>query len=551
MQPPIRHAVCISVAALALAACQANRPSVTAPLATCVPLASETGATTECPMAPADAATTASLPTPAAAPADSATGTASPMRNSLVVPPALRTPAGAAQDSLAGPLPVASAPVAAPATTGSLPPPETGKPARSGKPSPRQIARLNDAVASAVMQYPEIAINKARVREAAAGIDIATSALKPSADLRIAAGGNHSGSYEGRAIPYSTAGNALDTRFDGGLILRQLIFDFGAAQTDIARASYLRDAEKMKLREKIDEIAHKTAQTYLRILEQRALVALVDQTIAAHENLARIVQAHAREGHGTAADVQRVNSRLVDIRAIRSDVSLQLMAAEDQFERLTRARPGRLTPVPQLDIRIPPGADSAVQRMLANNPRLAALQATRQSTQKELEFNEANMLPKINLEVETESKNYRNGQLGRTQLEGRAMLAMRYRLMDGGLGRATSEQVHARLDGQAMTYLNEREQFEADIRQGYRAVESARRKERLLGDGVASATRVRELYMEQFKGGKRTIFELLDGQMSYYTARRSQIEGQFEGRRAVFDILRATGELTLHLSRQS
>ncbi len=94
------------------------------------------------------------------------------------------------------------------------------------------------------MQYPEIAINKARVREAAAGVDIARSALLPSADLRVAVGGNHSGSYEGRAIPYTTSVNAIDSRFDGGLILRQLIFDFGASQSDIARASYLRDARR-------------------------------------------------------------------------------------------------------------------------------------------------------------------------------------------------------------------------------------------------------------------------------------------------------------------
>jgi outer membrane protein TolC len=551
----LRHALCTSLVALLLPACQAGRQDVTLALTSCAPMAGETGTNTACAdLPPSEPRLATSLPLPRAAAGSEARTVGSQVdagqavsRTALVVPPSLRAQAGPAGNSVADPAPAALPPGIGPATTSSL----NKQPERPARTSTRQIIRLNDAVASAVMQYPEIAINKARVREAAAGIDIATSAIRPSADLRVAAGGNHSGSYEGRAIPYATAGNAVDARFDGGLILRQLIFDFGAAQTDIDRASYQRDAEKMKLREKIDEIAHKTAQTYLRILEQRSLVALVDETIAAHENLARIVQAHAREGHGTVADVQRVNSRLVDIRAIRSDVSLQLMAAEDLFERLTRARPGRLTPVPQLNVRIPASAESAVQRMLTNNPRLAAIAATRRSTQKELEYNQANMLPKINLELETESKNYRNGQLGRTQLEGRAMLAMRYRLMDGGLGQATSDQVNARLEGQEMTYLNEREQFEADIRQAYRAIDSAKRKERLLGDGVNSATKVRELYMEQFKGGKRTIFELLDGQMSYYTARRSQIEGQFEGRRAVFDILRATGELTLHLSRQS
>ncbi len=403
--------------------------------------------------------------------------------------------------------------------TGSLPSPPAG-PAAGG----RQFVRLTDAVASAVMQYPEIAINKARVREAAAGIGVAGAALLPSADLRLAAGTNYSGSFEGRALPYATASNGVDGRFDGGIVLRQLIYDFGAARSDVERAKLQRDAEQMKLIEKIDEIAHRTAQSYLRIQEQRALLALIDETVAAHQKLLSVVQAHAREGHGTAADVQRVSSRLVDVRAIRSDVSLQLMAAEDQFERLTRGKAGKLVTAPNLEPTIPPGPAAAIGRMLANNPRIAALQATRGATWKELEGHRAGLLPKINLEIDTESKNFRNGQVGRTQIEGRAMVAMRYRFMDGGLGRATDEQIRARLEGQEMTFVNEREQFEADIRQAYRAIDSAKRKTRLLGDGVASAQRVRELYLEQFKGGKRTIFELLDGHMSYFTARRSQIE---------------------------
>ncbi len=128
----------------------------------------------------------------------------------------------------------------------------------------------------------------------------------------------------------------------------------------------------MKLRERSTRSPHKTAQTYLRILEQRALVALSTRPSPRTRNLARIIQAHAREGHGTVADVQRVSSRLVDIRAIRSDVSLQLMAAEDAFERLTRARPGRLAPAPLLTPRIPAGRSrpsSACWRTIHDWPR--------------------------------------------------------------------------------------------------------------------------------------------------------------------------------------
>ncbi len=411
--------------------------------------------------------------------------------------------------------------------------------------------RLADAVATAVMTYPEIRINQSRVREASAGIGIAESALYPSLDVRFAKGLNFSGTYEGNTLPYKDASNAVDGRFDGGLILRQLVYDFGATHADIERARLVRDAEKLKLQEKVEDIAHRTSQTYLKIIEHRALAALIDETIAAHVELARIVQAHNKEGHGTLADVQRVNSRLVDVRAIRSDVSLQLLAAEDQMARLTRQTPGRLANVPDYSKAIPRSPQSAIERVMARNPRLGSLQATRQSNQKELESHSASILPRINLEVDGESKNYRNGPVGRTQAEGRAMLAMRYRLMDGGLSTATQEQIGARIASADFTLLNEREQIEADIRQAYRAIESAGRKMRLVGQGVESSRKVRELYLEQFKGGKRTIFELLDGQMSYYSIRRTQIENQFEGRRAIFDILRATGDLTVTLSARN
>ncbi len=457
----------------------------------------------------------------------------------LTLPPQLR------DASTTGSLPGAAPSTAADAVAGMQ-----ARESKQARTFGKGQIRLADAVASAVMTYPEIKINEARVREAKAGIAISEAGLYPSADLRLASGGNFSGSYEGRAVPYKTASNDVDARFDGGLILRQLVYDFGATRSDIERARYLRDAEKMKLREKIDDIAYRTSQNYLKILEQRSLLRLIDETIAAHVELARIVQAHNKEGHGTAADVSRVASRLVDVRAIRSDISLQLLSAEDQFQRLTRNKPTSLGNVPEFGKLIPASPSAAIAQMMANNPKLAALQATRQSAEKELEFQRTSALPKFNLEVETESKNFRSHVQGRTQTEGRAMMAMRYRLMDGGLSSATDQQIRARIEGSEMTYLNDREQLEADIRQAYRAIESSSRKARLVAEGVNASRKVRELYLEQFKAGKRTIFELLDGQMSFYTASRSQIESQYEGRRAMFDILRATGELTVALSKR-
>ncbi len=468
-----------------------------------------------------------------------------PRSMGLTLPPHLRD---AGTVATAAPARMAQASTTASLTTGSTSATASAAATRQAKPGPRQRLDLTKAVAGALLTYPEIRAHEARVRETRAGVDAARAPLYPQADLRLAAGANFSGSYEGDTIPYKVSSNNVDARLDGGIILRQLLVDFGATRNEIARAELLRDAEMLRLREKIDDVAGKTAQAYLRVLENRALLALVDEVVAAHVELARVVAAHAREGHGTAADVQRVNARLVDVTAIRADVSLQLSAAEDQLERLTQVRPGQLAPTPDLRRRIPATDAAAIALMLTNNPRLAAIQTTTRSSEKELEAQKASAMPRVNLEIDGESKNFRNGPDGRTQAEARAMVAMRYRFLDGGLAEATKGQILARIDNGAFTYLSEREQMEADLRQAYRAIDSAGRKMKLVSEGVNSARRVRELYLEQFKGGKRTVFELLDSQMSYFTIRRSQIENLFGAQRAIFDILRMTGQLAATLA---
>jgi outer membrane protein, adhesin transport system len=128
---------------------------------------------------------------------------------------------------------------------------------------------------------------------------------------------------------------------------------------------------------------------------------------------------------------------------------------------------------------------------------------------------------------------------------------MRYRFMDGGLAEASVEQLHHRRDGNLQQLRNENEQISADLRQAYRALSSARLKGRLVAEGVVTSAKVQELYLEQFKAGRRTVFELLDSEMSSFTARRSAIESRYDGERAVFEILRNSGRLAEALSQAS
>lgn len=403
---------------------------------------------------------------------------------------------------------------------------------------------LSEAVTQGALTFPEIRIQEQRLREARAGIDVSASQLYPSLEVRVGSGGSFTGNYSGGSVPYDVSKNQPDGRLDTSFALRQLLFDFGATAMDVSRADFIRQAEQAKLRDKIDDTSFRIAQLYLRLSEMRTVSTLLDETVAAHHRLLGIVKAQADEGHGTLADVNRVQSRLVDIATIRSDLLLQIKAAEDNFIRLTGFRPGRLRAFPSLRTKLPPDAAEAVARAKASNPRIESLVATQRSAEAELEFQKRSNLPRFGIEVDNDSKNLRDGKDGRSELNGRAMVAMRVRLLDGGLARATERQIEARIAGAGATLENESQLIATDLFQAYRTIETASQKQRLITDGVRAAGRVQELYLEQFKGGRRTVFELLDGQMAFYTARRSQIETSNEANRAMLDILRATGELT-------
>ena len=61
---------------------------------------------------------------------------------------------------------------------------------------------------------------------------------------------------------------------------------------------------------------------------------------------------------------------------------------------------------------------------------------------------------------------------------------------------------------------------------------------------MKTSSNARELYKEQFIGGKRTLLELLEVQNAYYSARFNSIVNASELRLSTYAILRSTGRLS-------
>lgn len=404
---------------------------------------------------------------------------------------------------------------------------------------------LSEAARRAIGDHPLIGLAGARVTEAKATIGVAESALYPQVEGRLGVGPGVTGTYQTSSkIGYFSDDNASGaTRGEVSLAGRQLLFDFGTTRADIERTSSLHKSEQYKVREQTEDVVSKVTDVYLKLLEQRELLTAAKENVTALEKISGLVEENEKAGNATVADMKRVRSRLVDSQTAASDAKSELQTGSDRFMRLVRQAPGTLMPAPNLSRLIPSSPEPAIRDIKKGNPRIQALEAALQAARHEAESQKASAYPKLSFETDVGVKEYRT-RVDKTELDAKGMFVFKYKFLDGGAQSRQLDQVNARVMQTEMRLRNELDELEGEVRKHYRILASARSKAESLKENVATAKKARELYDEQFRGGKRTLLELLDIQTTYYTARRTLINNKFEEQRSVNGVLQAIGRLT-------
>lgn len=413
------------------------------------------------------------------------------------------------------------------------------------KRKPNAPATLRDVIAIAIDRHPQIVAARYRVREALAGIDVAKSNGKFQLEGYYGVG---FGSMAQSLAPLESSildRDNLTNQIRNELTLsgRQLIYDFGATESGVMRAVKLKSSEDYNLAAKIEDIALNVSDAYMRVVESRELSRLNKDNIEALQKIQELVVANQKNGNGTVADVKRVEARLVDAKSVAADTEAELQNAVDRFRRLVKEEPGNLMPTPVLTSFIPKSPSLAIGILPRSSVHLLSIDAAIRGLELELKAKRQGNMPQLVMQMDAISKFY-SGRTNKNEIEARAMLNLSYKFIDGGLSDAQLAQIAARLGQEQQRYDFDRDEAEADLRQFFNAIEAARGKSRSLAEGVDASAKARELYTEQFRGGKRTLFELLDIQTAYFSASRNQIMNFFEEQRSVYSVLKTLGIFT-------
>jgi adhesin transport system outer membrane protein len=403
---------------------------------------------------------------------------------------------------------------------------------------------LGEAVGAAVLSHPLMGAQAAKVTGSLADVRTAQGAIKPQMQIYAGSGGSYLGTYANYPSQFDAVNVPGTARSDAGFTLRQLVYDFGAAKADIARSRSLVDAERLRLADQAEDIALRTVNAYFNLLEQSELIALIDKVVADDNNFANLVKLNESQGNGTVADVNRIRSKVIEVEAVRTDISTSYQTAQDEFYRLTKLDPSQVRRSPAGLPRIPSSYEPALEEARQSNPSLLALSANGASIDYQLASQQAQRLPRVDVQGDGLVKHY-VGSAAASQgiVDSRLMLMVSYKLLDGGIMASQADRIREDRKANDFRTLDEKESIELNLRRFYQALSANRVKETAAIQGTATAQKANSLYLEQFKAGKRTVFEVLDSRMVVFTMQKNAVTGKYEQLRAAYGILRNMGQL--------
>ncbi len=258
---------------------------------------------------------------------------------------------------------------------------------------------------------------------------------------------------------------------------KQLIFDFGATRSEVERNRALIDSEKFKLADQAEDIALRTVNAFLNLLEQGELIRLIDQTVVQQRELANIVRLNQESGNGTKADLDHIQAKIIEIEALRTDIKTAHLTAMDEFGRLTGLRPQQVRRPSASKAMVPATVDMALNRARSNNPSMAAISAAGVALNHQLESTRAQRLPKLELQGEALNKHYQGARaFSNGVVDAKVLATLSFKLYDGGMLEAQTDRVRANVEANGFNLLDERETVELNLRRFYLTVASSRAK---------------------------------------------------------------------------
>ena len=339
--------------------------------------------------------------------------------------------------------------------------------------------------------------------------DAARGSLLPHLDFNASAG---RGELESVTAPKITSRKTVTTT------LRQTLID-EVARHEWRRQDRLTQSAELQLESASSNAMMEVTGAWLSALQAAVNVRLGRDYEVLLEELSRYIAERVAAGGSSAADRDRVKSRVANIRSALADSRAALQTAVRNLEVLTGSSFAALAlDVPTEALQVPLSRSQARELALYQNQDLLAARAEAAAAAIERASAKARYLPKLDVEVSQNRSLNAIGALGYTH-DTTAMLVLSMSVLNGGADRAQVDAADARRRQLDATARSVERKLLQEIDTAYSNLDAAANRFTSVRDELSANERVVAAYRAQLVGANRQLLDVLDAYQHLYQSR--------------------------------
>ena len=407
---------------------------------------------------------------------------------------------------------------------------------------------LDQLIAEALANSPDLAIARSRLKEAQATAHLADADRGATIGLGLNAGhldADLDNPLDGTPLARSDKINTHRTLLASNLSAKWEADLFGQKQSDADAARYaaLASAEQTHIAQL--QIAAAVADAYLQARALEARQQLADANIATLEKLAHYVDARYRAGHTTAYEKTEAQSHLTAARAARSTLEAERAAQIRKIAVLLGKTPqGYHLPASTADaLNHPPAAPSGQtpQGLIERRPDLRARAAEINARAAKVASAKADLYPRLTLNFLGQGMlniDSHDTQKGLLDLLG---ASLQVPLFTNGRVQANIDAADARLKTALLQYDQTLLQALADVDNAYQASDALASQTRLLAQARDEAEKQATDAEKLYRYGNKTLADTLSARISANQNADNHLRSQLAHDQTLIALYKALG----------
>lgn len=407
-----------------------------------------------------------------------------------------------------------------------------------------QAHTLHDVVQYTVKTNPEV-LRSAKLKHATRQqVDQARADYYPRLDLHAGVGrekayNNNTKSYRGDHL--------TSWRRQLGLVLRQNIFRGFQTYYEVKRTTAKTDADSYKVCATAEDLALQATDAYYNVLRFKRQVSVGQDNLKEHRGIFDMIKKRGESGVGREADISQATGRLALAKSNLYALENDYKNAKVTFQRVTGMEGHGLSmPADPSKSVLPTSSENAVHLALKYHPKMRIAVVDVEELRAQHNVSHYTAFPSLDLVLEANKDQNINGSRGRNDSYV-AALELNYNLFNGGADVARQRET-AYLTQEAAEVRNRTcREVSENVRLAWNNMMTARTRLSALKQHKDSAAKTRSAYDEQFRIGKRTLFDLLDSQNEKFTSELAYVNGIYDLYLAEYRVLHAIGGLNSFL----